>query len=243
MANENLVVATFKTHSVKNEAKSKEANRPIYDDMEVCELRFAANRQTVGVFPAHEVFKKDFNMQTGEVTQLTYALVYNEQYKKFKAGLDQEQSGTPLSELTFLTQAKRLELKALNIHTAEALASLDGTPLKQLGPGGRDLKNQAQAYIDKAAGSADVTNMAAQIAALQDEIAKLRGDGGTTVEATEQVADVQSPFFDMEAEDIKNWIQNATGERPRGNPSHATLVKKADEVNAELAKKAEQAAA
>ena len=65
-------------------------------------------------------------------------------------------AGTPLSELTFLSQGKRLELKALNIHTAEALASLDGGPLKMLGIGGREMKNQAAAYLAKAAGNADV---------------------------------------------------------------------------------------
>ena len=52
-----------------------------------------------------------------------------------------------------------------------------------------------------------------------------------------------SPFFSMQADDIKNWIQEATGNRPLGNPSHATLVKRADEVNAEIKTKRESAAA
>lgn len=243
MANENLTVVRFFHHTIPNEEKSKKAGRPIYDEMECCELRFAANKQTIAVFPAHEVFKTEKNMTTGEVTPLTYAIAYPEQYKKFKAGEAQDMSGTPLSELPFLTQGKRLELKALNIHTAEALAALDGQPLKMLGMGGRELKTQAQAYLDKAAGNMDVSALAARIAALEAENAKLRG-AAVDVEITAeggQIGNSVSPFADWEPDDIKNWLQEQTGERPKGNPSHATLVKRADEVNSELAKKAQAA--
>lgn len=239
MANENLVVARFFKHVVQNEAKSKAAGRPIYDESDHIELRFAANKFTKHVAPAHEVFKTERNFQTGEVSPITYALAWPNEFKQYKAGEDQTQAGTPLAELPFLTQSKRLELKALSIHTAEALAALDGPPLKNLGMGGRELKNQAQAYLDNARGSVDVVKMAATIAAMQAELDRLKGSGS----ADASPAAEQSPFLDMEADDIKNWIENATGERPKGNPNHATLVKRADEVNAELAKKAAQAAA
>jgi hypothetical protein len=234
MANESLVYARFFMHTTPNAAKSAKEGRPIYDEYEAVELRFAANKQTVHVAPAHEVFKTERNFATGEVTPLTYAMAYNEQYKKFKEGISQDQSGTPLSELPFLTQAKRLELKALNIHSAETLARLDGQPLKRLGMGGRELQKQAQAYLDNAAGSVDVVAMAAKIAAMGAEIERLKG-------ATIEEAPTVSPFLDMGADDIKNWIETATGERPKGNPSLATLVKRADEVNDALAKKAQAA--
>jgi hypothetical protein len=48
-----------------------------------------------------------------------------------------------------------------------------------------------------------------------------------------------SPFQDWEAEDLKNWIAEAQGSRPKGNPNHETLVRMADELNADLAKKNE----
>src|SRR4051812_11913414 len=115
MANENLVVARFFKHVVQNEAKSKAAGRPIYDESDHVEIRFAANKYTKHVAPAHEVFKRTRNFQTGEVTELTYALAYPEEFKRYRAGEDQTQAGTPLAELPFLTQSKRLELKALSI--------------------------------------------------------------------------------------------------------------------------------
>ncbi len=79
-----LVVPRFYTLAVVNEAESARRGRPIYNDMEVCELRFSGNRQTVGVFPAHEVFRNQRDPMTGDVNDITYAIEYRDQYLKFK---------------------------------------------------------------------------------------------------------------------------------------------------------------
>ena len=162
-------------HTIANEAASKSAGRPIFDQLEIVEIRFAGDRQKVAVFPAHDVDPNATRdalaagtIHSGDV--ITYAMAHPTQYRRFKSMEAQDVSGTPLSEAPFLQQSKRLELRALNIHTVEALAALDGTPLKQIGMGGRELKNQAIAYLEKAAGSADVTAMAAQIVALQQQL-------------------------------------------------------------------------
>src|SRR5262249_21372308 len=142
---------------------------PIFKDMECVEIRMAANKQTVAVFPAHDTWKWD--VIDGINQPITYAMRFPEQYKRFKANEAQAMSGTPLEELPFITQAKRSELKALSIHTAEALASLEGNPLKQLGMGGRELKNQAQAYLDRSTDSAAVTRLAAEVEQLKAALA------------------------------------------------------------------------
>lgn len=227
MADKDLVIPLFKIHTTENKAKSKEAGRPIFDDMEVVEVRFAGDRNKISVFPAHAVCGQ-MQDDDGDYRQMTYAERWPEQYKRFKAKQTQVAEGTPVDELPFLTQAKRSELKALSIYTAEALASLDGTPLKNLGPGGRDLKNQAQAYLDRAAGTADVTKMAAEIAELQRTIRELQADK----------APADSQFMSWSADQIKDWIEDKIGERPKGNPSHATLVKRADEIAVGLAEEA-----
>lgn len=252
--NENQVVAHFRVHSIPNEAASKKAGRPIYDDIEVCDLRFPANRKTVGTFPANEIFKYDIG-PSGMNESITYAMAYSEQYKQFKAGVAQTMSGTPIEELPFLTQGKRLELKALNIYTAEQLAGLDGQPLKQLGMSGRDLKDQAQAYLNAASGSADVTRLASENAQLRDMLAQMQvqidklsaGGPTSTVPAPEGSAgddddapaggttadDAEKQFADWPDADIKEWIKEETGQAPRGNPNHETLVRMAAEVYAE----------
>lgn len=250
----NLLVPRFYMHTTQNEAKSREAGRPIFDEMEVCEVRMAANKQTVGVFPAHEVFKR-VHRNDGSSEELTYAIAFNEQYKKFKANEAQDLSGTPLSEAPFLTQAKRLELKAMNVHTVEALAAVDGQPLKQLGMTGREMKNQAMAYLAKANEGADVTRIAAENVAMSQELSELRKQVQELTaaakpskakpkaddDAEEEEAGEPSPFEDWEDEDIRNWIISEGGEAPGNRAGHATLVKRADELNAELAAKAAKA--
>lgn len=217
------LVATFKVHSMLNEAKTKTAGRPIYDDIEICEIRTAGDRNSVKVFPAHEVSHMEELEDGGLGEPVTYAMRFPEQYRKFKDGHTQVQSGTPLEELPFLTQGKRLELKALHVHTAEALASLDGTPLKQIGIGGRELKNQAQAYLDNAKGSADVTRLAQENELLKQTIADLQRGQKPAVEAA-------TAFDEMPDDELKAFIGDKTGSRPRGQPSHETLVRMAKEL-------------
>ncbi|HEV2160241.1 hypothetical protein [Bradyrhizobium sp.] len=225
--NDPLVIPVFKIHTTKNEAKSREAGRPIYDDMEIVEVRFAGDRNKISIFPAHAICGEAQD-EHGDTLKITYAERWSDQYKRFKAKEHQVAEGTPVDELPFLTQAKRSELKALSIYTAEALAALDGQPLKNLGQGGRDLKNQAQAYLDNASGSANVMKMAAEIEELRRTVAELRADK----------ASPDSQFASWSADQIKDWIEEKIGERPKGNPSHATLVKRAEEVAIGLADEA-----
>lgn len=230
MADEqNRIVPTFKTISVKNTGKSIEAGRPIFDDMEVVEVRFAANRLQISVFPAHAVWS---HVRKADGTQeaQTYAQRWPEQYRLFKAGQQQVLSGTPIDELPFLTVAKRSELKALSIYTAEALAALDGPELKNLGQGGRELKNQAQAYIDNASGSAAVVRMAQEIEDLKQVIAGMQADKGAP-----SATSAASPFDGMSEDDLKAFIKDKTGAGVRGQPSRETLVRMASEIEHEAA--------
>ncbi|MBA4774306.1 MAG: hypothetical protein H2044_01450 [Rhizobiales bacterium] len=203
--NSSLTYPVFKTLSVINEAESKKKGRPVYDDQEVCEIRFSANKQTVGVFPAHEQCEWAEDPITSERVRITYAQKFNEQYRKFKAGAAQSASGTPVEELPFLTQGKRLELKALNIYTAEALAALDGNNLKMLGMGGRDLKNQAQRYLDNASKSADIASVLSENDDLRRRLAELEGKSGKkTTRKGSAVPQVSQPDPETEQEDIND---------------------------------------
>lgn len=239
--NDALLVPVFKTIAVPNEARSREAGRPIFDDMEVVEIRFGGDRNKISVFPAHaETGLTDGS--DGYTTKLTYAQRFPEQYRAFKQQAAQIVSGTPVEELPFLTQAKRSELKALNIHTAETLAALDGTPLKTLGIGGRDLKDQAVAYLQSASGSAETDKLRRENEALRAQLQalyKAPTEGETQAEGEEPAAtdeEIAEPKADEPAEDdgdhydaltsdeLKDKIEDLTGSRPRGNPSKKTLI-------------------
>jgi hypothetical protein len=231
------LVPIFKSIAIPNEAQSKLQGRPIFDDMEVVEIRFGGDRQKISVFPAHE-FSGNFARPDGTTEALTYAQRWPEQYKRFKQNKTQVMDGTPVDELPFITQAQRSMLKALNIYTAETLALLDGEQLKSLGPDGRELKNQATAYIENASGSADVTRLASENESLREQLAalqaenKARGSHGKNAKAEEPEEEPVSEFEELTVDDLKDYLQKETGERPRGNPNKATLVKMAEEVKA-----------
>ncbi|GAA3099179.1 hypothetical protein GCM10010520_50750 [Rhizobium viscosum] len=224
------------------------------------EIRFSGNKQTVGVFPAHEQCKWGDDPVRGERTRITYAQKFNDQYKKFKAGEAQAAHGTPLEELTFLTQGKRLELKALNIYTVEALAALDGNNLRMLDMGGRELKTQAQFYLDSAARNHDAGSLAAEVASLRKQLSDLQqGKPAATKKGGKKAVepkpeqevedependaddaggevDPDNPFADWEPEDIANWIRDANPEFDiDGRWGKDTLAEKAKELNDKIA--------
>jgi len=217
------VTAVFKLLPVLNEAKTKEQKRPVYDEIEVCDIYLAANKYTQGTFPAHEVWK--INKGTDEngferVEPVTYAMRFSKQYMEFKSGSPQSISGTPLSELPFLTQGKRLELKALNIHTAESLAALDGPNLKMLGPNGRDMKNDAAAYLAKAKEGMSANAMTSELSKRDDEISKLKAQIDAMMGSAAPLSDTaEAPtsqtvtgFETFDDDDLKQWLIDASVE-------------------------------
>lgn len=236
------VVATFETLATYNPIKTKKEGRPIYDEQPVCRIRFAANKHTVGVFPAHEVFKQELN-EHGVMEGVTYAMEYNDKYLQFMAGDAQTVAGTPLGVLPLVTAGKKLELKALNIHTVEALAGLDGQNLKNLGMNGRDLKNQAVAYLEQAAGLADTANFKEALAERDAEIAEMKAQLAALMAGkapAPAATGSKSPFDDFgEDEDLRNWLREADPALAiDGRWGRAKLIALCEETNAKLRKAA-----
>ncbi len=232
MANPNedtRLIVTFENFPVLNEARSREENRPIYEDMEVCRIRMGGDRLQAPVFPAWAEAPGGAENEDGYIVPMTYKEKYAEQYRKFKAGEVQTKDGTPLEALTFLTPARVKEFKALNIYTAESLASLEGANLKALGQGGLEWKTKAKAYLDNAAGSANITKLASENEFLKQQLEELRKERAQWP-ATERVTEslgYGDPDQDESKTDaeLKDEIEQKTGSRPRGNPSRETLLK------------------
>lgn len=202
--NNSLVVPFFKTVAVQDPIATKEAGRPIFRDDEHVELRMAGERNYVPTFRAHDFWSR----VNGE--EVTYAMRFPDEYARFAAGREQVAVGTPLSELPFLTEARRAELRMSKVYTAEALASLEGKNLAALGNQGREMKNQAAAYLESATGSAGMVALAAQVEELRQALAIAQGA-------------LPDAAPDTEKEMLKAQIASISGARPRGNPSVETL--------------------
>ena len=106
------IVAVFKQMAFKNDAKSVKEGREIFEDWEVCELRYPGS-SNVGVYPANAMSHWQADPMTGTQVQITYAERFRHQYDQFKAHAQQTKEGTPLDLVPFLTAARRAELRSL----------------------------------------------------------------------------------------------------------------------------------
>jgi hypothetical protein len=231
MRDDRGVTAVFRNDIIKNEGKSREAGRPMFDDIEVCELRYAGSKNT-GVFPAMEQSHWDDDEINGGQRIVTYAERFAKQYQQFKSRQQQTKAGTPLDYLPFLTEARRAELRALNIYTAEALTVVDGPELKNLGVGGRELKNQAIAFLESGSELARINKLEADLAeqraineVLQDDL-KLRPKPAPAP-ATE--------FDSMSDDQLRAHIGSLSGVEPKGNLPRKTLIRMAQEQKGNVA--------
>ena len=222
---ENLVV-TFKYLPMENAAESLKEGRPIFEDVEVCEIR-APGMKDMKVFPAHFFSHWITDPFTGGQRQISYAERFKHQYRQFKEHAAQTKTGTPLDYAKFLTDARRAELRAMNVYTVEALAAVEGSELKNLGMGGRDMKNQAIAWLEETKSGATNKQMEVELEALrarnvilEEDVANLRS----------LKAKAEAEFAEMSDTQLKEFIAAHTGHTPLGNPNRKTLIRMAIEA-------------
>ncbi len=206
----------FFLHPQENPRKSKEAGRPIFDEIEMVSIAAPGNTKSeVVAFASSEHY--DSNVQK----QWTYAERFPEHYDAFKRGLDSQVQGTPLSEVGFLTIAQKAELKAKKIVTVEQLAAMADRDIKKMGIGFREHVDAAKAYLDVSSGTSE---LAKEMEELRRQIAELKGGQERSTEET------GSQFAAMEEEDLRNMLQDA-GVQVDGRWKKARLVKEADTLH------------
>jgi hypothetical protein len=233
------ILAVFKELAVKDEAKSAASGRPIYTDEEIVELHYPGSKNWSS-HPATSFSNWTMDPLTGEQVKVTYAERFSRQYRQFKAHAQQTKSGTPTSYATFLTEARRAELRAQNIYTVEALASIDGQELKNLGPGGREMKNAAMEYIEQTQKGAVNTQMQAELealraqsAALADELAALKV---APIDNKQAISFEPADEFDgMDIKQLREYITSNTGQAPIGALNTRTLRRMARDCRPEKA--------
>ena len=226
---DDVLVATFRNMALKNEARSATEGRPIYEDIEVVEVRVPGSRNWTP-YPAAAHSHWEVNPFTGEQTSRTYIERFPRQYAQFKAQMQQTKTGTPLDHAPFLSEGKRAELRAQNIYTVEQLAIIDGQELKNLGPHGRDFKNQATDYIEQSKSNAPNTQLAQELEALRARNAVLEEDN----EALKKSGG-EGQFKEMTTDQIRDYVTANTGQEPIGNLNRKALVRMALEARPDKA--------
>ena len=234
--NDKTLVVRFYHDATENKHASHKEGRPVFEDVEMCEIVIPGDRSRTLTVPAHGHWQKFGNQS------ITYAQRFQEHYARFKANEGPIVEGTPLSEAPFLSMADKASLKVLQVYTIEALAGLTGQALKNIGSGGLAKQQAAVAYLSKASGTADTVKMQQTIAELQAQVAALQPKGTMDHDGDGQMGgiapvpvDPPDRYESMTADALKDYIQKRAGSRPKGNPSNATLVAMARELDKELA--------
>ena len=154
---ETLLVKFF-LHPKQNQIKTKEAGRPIFEDIPYIQIMQPGNKDSVKVAPATERDKQRFP----------------EHYRKFVAREDQEAlEGTPLREWAGVTASQCKEFEFLNILTVEQLAAVsdsNGQGIMGLG----FLKEKAAKFIENA-----------KLGATAEALAEMKAENASLLERLE----------------------------------------------------------
>lgn len=142
---ETLLVKFFK-HPLRNDAKSKEEGRPIFDDVDYVQIMQPGNKDSIVIRPATPMDKDRFA----------------EHFRRYEVRQTEEYiEGTLLSESPIVTRAQCEELSYLNIKTVEQLAEVADSNAQNI-MGIQMLKQRAKNYLEQAAGNASAQALADQ---------------------------------------------------------------------------------
>lgn len=141
---DNKLHVRFYSRPMMNAAKSREAGRPIHEQVDFVEIMVPGDKHSMIDRKARELDKRRFSRQ----------------WAAYAAGKTDEQAGTPLTALPFMSPAKAEEYRFFNINTAEQLAgAADGSGAAQSIMGFNGDKQKANAYLQMAAGNAPILKM------------------------------------------------------------------------------------
>lgn len=174
-AGDDKLFAVFYRGTRVNELKSQEAGRPVHDDVDLIKIVIPGQRDTLVAEATYE-----------------YQQRFPKQWAQFKANAAQTTSGTPLSEVTWLTPAQIADLGAMNIHSVEQLAGMPDSNAHVF-MGFHGIKQRAQAYLDAAAGNAPLLKMQAELEARDERIEALEAQIQQLVAAQKASAVAKKP--------------------------------------------------
>lgn len=163
----------FYINPVKNNVKSEEAGRPIFEDVEFISI----------VSPADSTSKIDRKASEKDRDR------FHRQYAAFKRGESEKIEGTPLEEWAQLTRSQVEEMRYQGFRVVEQVAAANDSQVQKMGPGGYGLREKAKAFVAYAKDTAKAQKDAEENAHLKQQIEDLR----------QQIADLSAKFVSADA--------------------------------------------
>lgn len=150
------LLVKFYLRSTQNPAKSAEAGRPIFEEVEYVTIMVPGDRDNV----------IDRPIQESDVQRFRGA------YMRFKQGAEIQSPGTPLAAWPGITRAQVDELKYFNVETVEQLASMGDEPAQKFA-GINELRRRAKAFLEASEDNAKVEKMEYELQQRDEKIALL----------------------------------------------------------------------
>jgi len=157
---------TFYVKAVKNNFKSDQENRPIYDEVDFVRIIIPGDTKSI--------------IDT-KVT-MEHRQRFADRYERFKKNQAQAVSGTPLEVWPQMTVGQVAELKAMHIHTVEQLAELSDV-LSQKIMGSHALRQKAAAFLAASSDTAASNKLAVELEKRDSEIEMLKAQMADLVNA------------------------------------------------------------
>lgn len=157
----------FYQEAVLNEVNSTKEGRPQYDNVDYITIMFPGDKT--------KILKKPVNQD--------FINRYPNQWRAYKEGKEQIQSGLPITEWAILTKAEALNMKSLGIHTVEALAGLPDTALTWFG---------ARSYRDKAVATLNNSKDGSFVLGLKHENEVLKNDLEALKKQVEELSNLKT---------------------------------------------------
>lgn len=173
----------FYSKPVQNFAETSNQNRPIFQDVDYIEIFTPGNQLNIIDTPVREEHKRRFPIQWAA-------------YQNAHGG-DQRETGTPMSQWTFISAAQAEELKALKFFTVENIANASDAMIANIGMVGgmapMALRERARAYLAAAQGTAQVQHDAQENAQLKAQLEALQAQMAQLINAQGVIPQVQEP--------------------------------------------------
>ena len=147
----------FGMHAVKNEEKSLEAGRPIFEDREFVNIMVPGDKQNV----IHREVRPDDKER------------FSRQYAAWKGGNGDQLVGTPLAEWPAVTRSQVEELAYHGVRTVEQLAAVSDGNASKMGPI-QALRQKARDFVEQAKGNVPLEKMRAELVERDNLIATMR---------------------------------------------------------------------
>lgn len=150
----------FLSKEMKNEVLSAKEGRPIYE-----------TQHWVKVWAAGAKDKPEFRMDKIRAER------YHEQYETWKRRIENGETGiigTPLTQWPMIDRALAAGLRDQGILSVEMLAAIKDSDLHRFGPGIRNLRTQAQGFVEAAKGQAPVTKLTRELEEAREQIRTLQ---------------------------------------------------------------------